>query len=151
MTSIIAATVTFVALWILGVPAALFLALLAGLSDFVPVVGFIVSAIPAIVLGLTVSGQTALLVVVVYIGYNTVENYLLSPWAYGSRMRLSDVAVILAFAVGAELAGVIGALIALPVAALYPTVERIWLREQLPEDTVQEHRELEQPEEGGPG
>lgn len=151
LTSIIATVVTFVALWILGVPASLFLALLAGLSDFVPVVGFIVSAIPAIVLGLTVSGKTGLLVVIVYIAYNTVENYLLSPWAYGSRMRLSDVAVILAFAVGAELAGVIGALIALPIAALYPTVERIWLREQLPEGTVQEHRELEEQEEGGPG
>jgi predicted PurR-regulated permease PerM len=66
-------------------------------------------------------------------------------------MRLSDVAVILAFAVGAELAGVIGALIALPVAALYPTIERIWLREQLPEDTVREHRELETQGERGTG
>jgi predicted PurR-regulated permease PerM len=151
ITSTIATIVTFTALSILGVPASLFLALLAGLSDFVPVVGFIASAIPAIVLGLTVSAKTALLVVVVYVGYNAVENYLLSPWAYGSRMRLSDVAVILAFAVGAELAGVIGALIALPVAALYPTIERIWLREQLPEDTVREHRELETQGERGTG
>ncbi len=149
ITSIICGVTTFIALWVLGVPAALFLALLAGLSDFVPVVGFIVSAIPAVVLALTVSGQTALFVVLFYIAYNTVENYLLSPWAYGSRMRLSDVAVILAFAVGAELAGVIGALIALPVAALYPTVERIWLREELPADTVQEHQELEEEPEGG--
>jgi predicted PurR-regulated permease PerM len=148
LTSVIATVVTLVALSILGVPAALFLALLAGLSDFVPVVGFVVSAIPALVLALTVSQKTALLVVVFYIAYNTVENYLLSPWAYGSRMRLSDVAVILAFAVGAELAGVIGALIALPVAALYPTVEKIWLREQLPDETVQEHRELEKTREG---
>jgi predicted PurR-regulated permease PerM len=48
-----------------------------------------------------------------------------------------------------QLAGVIGALIALPVAALYPTVERIWLREELPADTVQEHQELEEEPEGG--
>ena len=50
--------------------------------------------------------------------------------------------MIVAFVVGAELAGVIGALIALPVAALYPTIERIWLRNQLPADTVGQHREL---------
>lgn len=41
------------------------------------------------------------------------------------------------------LAGVIGALIALPLAALYPTVERIWLRRQLPSETVREHKALE--------
>jgi predicted PurR-regulated permease PerM len=143
ITSIICTACTVVVLWALGVPAALLLAVLAGLSDFVPVIGFIVSAIPAVVLALTVSPQTALLVVGFYITYNAVESYILSPWAYGSRMRLSDVAVVMAFVVGAELAGVIGALIALPVAALYPTVERIWLREGLPTETVREHRQLE--------
>ena len=72
-----------------------------------------------------------------------MENYLISPWAYGDRLKLSNVAVILAFAVGAELAGVIGALIALPIAAAYPAIERIWLREQLPDDTVREHQQAE--------
>ena len=143
ITSIIAAVCTWVALSALGVPAALLLAILAGLSDFVPVIGFIVSAIPAVLLALTVSANTALLVVVFYILYNTVETYLLSPWAYGNRMRLSDMAVILAFAVGAQLGGVIGALIALPLAAIYPTIERVWLRQELPDDTVRKHEALE--------
>lgn len=143
ITSVICSVCTLVALWLMGVPAALLLALLAGLSDFVPVIGFIVSAIPAVLLALTVSPQTALLVTAFYVAYNAVESYVLSPWAYGSRMKLSDVAVVMAFVVGAELAGVIGALIALPVAALSPTVERIWLREGLPAETVREHRELE--------
>jgi predicted PurR-regulated permease PerM len=86
--------------------------------------------------------------VIFYIAYNAVESYVLSPWAYGDRMRLSDFAVIVAFVVGAQLAGVIGAVIALPLAAIYPTVERIWLREQLPRETVQEHREIEHRPEG---
>ena len=51
--------------------------------------------------------------------------------------------MVLAFVVGAEIAGVIGALIALPVAAVYPAVERIWLREKLPDETVSEHGEIE--------
>jgi predicted PurR-regulated permease PerM len=140
ITSIIATVVTLVALWILGVPAALLLALMAGLSDFVPVIGFVVSSIPAILLALTVSMQTTVIVIIVYIVYNVVETYLISPWAYGNRMKLSNTAVILAFAVGAQLGGVIGALIALPIAAMYPVVERLWLREKLADDTVEEHR-----------
>lgn len=82
------------------------------------------------------------LVIVFYIAYNTVENYLITPWAYGDRMKLSDLAVILALAAGAQLGGVIGALLALPIAAIYPTIERIWLRERLPEETVREKAEL---------
>ena len=57
-------------------------------------------------------------------------------------MNLSDHAIILAFAAGAQVGGVIGALLSLPIAAIYPTVERIWLRERLPEETVREHAEL---------
>jgi predicted PurR-regulated permease PerM len=143
ITSIIATVVTLIALLVLKVPAALLLALMAGLSDFVPVIGFIASAVPAIILAMTVSANTALIVVAVYIAYNAVENYLIAPWAYGNRLKLSNVAVVLAFVVGAQLGGVIGALIALPLAAIYPSIERIWLREKLPEDTVREHRALE--------
>jgi predicted PurR-regulated permease PerM len=142
ITSVIATVCTLIALWILDVPAALLLAIIAGLSDFVPVIGFVISAIPAILLALSVSVATTLWVVAFYIAYNTVENYLISPWAYGSRMKMSDIAVLLAFAAGAELGGVIGALIALPLAAAYPTVERMWLRRKLPEETVEEHRDL---------
>lgn len=147
ITSVIAFACTLVALWLLKVPAALLLALLAGLSDFVPVIGFVVSSIPAIALAMTVSAKTTLIVIAFYIAYNTVETYVISPWAYGDRMKLSDLAVVLAFAVGAQLGGVIGALIALPIAAIYPAVERIWLRNRLPADTVKQHAQIQ--EEGG--
>ena len=143
ITSAIAFAATLLVLWLLDVPAALLLALIAGLSDFVPVIGFIMSAVPAILIAFTVSGTTALLVVGFYVLYNAIEAYVLTPWAYGNRMKLSDVAVIIGFAAGAQLGGVIGALIALPIAALYPTVERIWLREELPDDTVREHKLIE--------
>ena len=87
---------------------------------------------------------TALIVFTLYLAYHLVKNDLVSPWTYGDLLKLSHVAVILAFAVGAELAGVIGALIALPIAAAYPVIERIWLREQPPEETVRERRAIEQ-------
>ncbi len=142
-TSIFATVFVLVSLSILKVPAALLLAVVAGVCDFIPVLGFITSALPAIALAATVSGKTALVVVVLYVAYHTTENYLIAPYVYGDRLQLSNVAVILAFAVGAELAGVIGALIALPLAAIYPSVERIWLRNAVGEETVREHRTIE--------
>ena len=57
--------------------------------------------------------------------------------------ELSNIAIILAFVVGAELAGVVGALIALPIAAAYPAIERIWLRDKLGDQVVHEHRAIQ--------
>jgi predicted PurR-regulated permease PerM len=144
ITSIFALTFVLVVLSVLHVPAALLLAVLAGVCDFVPVLGFAVSAIPALLLAMTVSNTTALIVLGAYVLYHGVENYLIAPRAYGDRLKLSNVAVVLAFVVGAEVAGVIGALIALPVAAIYPSIEKIWLREALPEPTIREHKAIEQ-------
>jgi len=143
ITSIFATVVVGVSMALLKVPAALLLAVIAGVCDFVPVLGFIASSVPAILLGLTVSTNTALIVAGIFVAYHTAENYLIGPWAYGDRLRLSNIAVVLSFVVGAAVAGVIGALIALPVAAVYPAVERIWLREKLPEETVVEHKRIE--------
>jgi predicted PurR-regulated permease PerM len=143
LTSILAAVFVLILLTWLNVPAALLLALIAGIFDFVPVIGFPASSIFAVAMALTVSSNTAVIVFALYLAYHLTENYVISPWAYGDRLKLSNVAVILAFAVGAELAGVIGALIALPVAAAYPAIERIWLREKLPDDTVREHKAIE--------
>jgi len=142
VTSLFAFAVTLTVLLLLRVPAALLLAVTAGLADFVPVVGFIVSAAPAIAIASTVSGTAALLVALAYTAYHAAENYYIGPRVYGEQLKLSNVAILIAFAVGAEIAGVIGALIALPVAAIYPTLERIWLREQVGETTVREHKAI---------
>jgi predicted PurR-regulated permease PerM len=141
-TSLFAMVFVLVVLSLLNVPAALLLAVLAGVCDFVPVLGFIVSSVPAVVLALTVSAGTGVTVFGCYVAYHVLENYLIAPRVYGERLKLSNVAVVLAFAVGAELAGVVGALIALPIAAAYPAIERIWLREQVGEETVREHKAI---------
>jgi predicted PurR-regulated permease PerM len=90
----------------------------------------------------TVSTTAVILVVALYIGYHFVENYVIAPKVYGAKLEMSNLAVLLAFAVGAELGGVIGALLALPVAATYPTIERIWLPEYVGEERVKEHESL---------
>jgi predicted PurR-regulated permease PerM len=142
-TSIFATVVVFVALTLMHVPAALLLAVLAGIFDFVPVLGFICSAAPAVLLALTRGPVTALAVAAVYGGYHLAENYYVGPKVYGGRLRMSNLAVIVAFAVGAEIGGIAGALLALPIAALYPVVERVWLKDYLNRDAIETHRRLQ--------
>jgi predicted PurR-regulated permease PerM len=62
---------------------------------------------------------------------------------YGHHLKLSGVAVLLGLGIGAALGGIIGALLALPVVAAYPIVERIWLRESLGRNVLAEHARLE--------
>ena len=147
ITSVLCAVCTWIVLAILGVPAALVLALLAGLCDFIPVIGFIVSAVPAVLLGAAVSPMVALAVAAFFVLYNLVENYYIQPKVYGHALRLSDVAVIAAFLVGAEVGGVLGALIALPLAAMYPAVERLWFTRPDLADVADTHRRIQDSEE----
>lgn len=142
-TSAFALVVVLTALSLLHVPAALLLAVLAGIFDFVPVLGFICSAAPAILLAMSRSATVAIVVAGVYAGYHLAENYYIGPKVYGGRLRLSNLAVIIAFAVGAEIGGVVGALLALPVAALYPVIERVWLSDYLARDAVATHQRLD--------
>ena len=147
ITSVLCAVCTWVALAALGVPAAFVLALLSGILDFVPVIGFLLSAAPAILLGATVSATVALGVAVFFVAYNVVENYYIQPKVYGRELRLSNLAVVIAFLVGAELGGVLGALLSLPLAAMYPVVERLWFQSPDRDDTADAHRRIEaQPE-----
>jgi predicted PurR-regulated permease PerM len=147
ITSVLCAAITWVVLAALHVPAALVLALLAGVFDFVPVIGFILSAAPAVLVAFTVSPMVALAVAVFYVMYNVIENYYIQPKVYGRELRLSDLAVIAAFLVGAELGGVLGAVIALPLAAMYPAVERVWFDRPGENETAKEHRRIQaQPE-----
>lgn len=142
VTSCCAAVYVYVILGVMHVPAALLLALLAFVSDFIPVVGFFVACLPAMIMAATQSAMASLLMVPIYLFYHFLENYFIGPHVYGDRLRLSKVAILIAFAVGAELAGVIGALMALPFAAVYPTIERLWLRRPFGDDVVEEHESI---------
>jgi predicted PurR-regulated permease PerM len=139
VTSVLAGLYTFTWLSLLHVPAALVLAVLAFVCDFLPVVGFFLGCIPAMVMAATVSPTLALVMIPVYGTYHFIENYVIGPKIYGGRLRLSNVAVLVAFAIGAELGGVAGALLAMPIAATYPTIEKLWLRDKLGDDVVAEH------------
>jgi predicted PurR-regulated permease PerM len=143
LTSLFAAVFVLVSLLLLKVPGAFMLAVLAGVCDFVPILGFFVALTAAALVALTVSPGTAVAVVGLYVLCHVIENYAIVPKVYGHHLKLSGVAVLLGLAIGAELGGIIGALLALPVVAAYPIVERIWLRESLGKDVLAEHARLE--------
>jgi predicted PurR-regulated permease PerM len=143
VTSVLAAVYTFVWLVALGVPAALLLATIAFICDFIPVLGFFLACAPAMLMAATRSPALALAMIPIYGAYHLIENYFIGPRVYGHRLQLSNLAVLIAFAVGAELGGVAGALIALPLAAMYPTVERLWMRGPLGEEIADEHQRLQ--------
>jgi len=128
VTSTCAGVYFFIWLTVLGVPAAMLLALLGFVFDFIPVLGFYLSCFPAMLMAATVSPGLALAMIPVYLSYDFLENYILAPRVYGKRLELSKVAVLLSFAIGGTLAGVVGAVLALPLAAIFPTIDRLWLR-----------------------
>ncbi len=143
ITSTASAVIALAVLLPFKVPGALALAALSFVGDFVPVIGFIVSLVPAVLLALLVSPTAAMAVVAVYLAYQLFENYVLSPKIYGKAMRLSTLSVLLSIAAGGYLLGAIGAIVFLPLAAAYPAVERIWLRSHLPAGAVEKHDKIE--------
>ena len=128
----------------LHIPLALLLAVFAFILDFIPVVGTIIMAGVSSVFALLVSPSRALIVASLILAYHAIEAYVLIPRIWGKEMRVSTLTVLLGITIGATLQGPIGAVLALPVAAAYPIVERIWLRDRLPPDTVARHEELEE-------
>ena len=136
--------VAFTTLSLLHVPGALPLAVLAFIADLVPVVGTIAMTVPAVLLALLASPVKAVIVLVVYLAYHFIESYVIIPRVYGGQMALSTLTVLVAVTVGGMLQGVVGAVLILPVVALYPIVERVFLREKLPEDTVARHEAIEE-------
>jgi len=129
ITSLLFGVIAFATLTLVGVPQPLLLAVLAGLLDAVPIAGILVATVPAVLLALTVSWPAATIVFAVYIAYQQVENYLVVPRIYRGTLKISSFAVLIAVLVGAKLLGIVGVLLALPVAAAVPVVERVWRKE----------------------
>jgi len=143
ITSALCATYAFGVLFVLHVPSAALLAVLAGVFDVLPLIGFFLFAIPAVAMALTVSPTTAALVAALYVAYHVVENYFIVPKIYGDRLRLSTLTVLVCCLAAALVAGVVWVILVLPVVASYPILERIWLQPYLERDTVQKHEQID--------
>jgi predicted PurR-regulated permease PerM len=114
--AIIGVTAT-VGLWLIGVPYFFVLGLIAGIGELIPMVGPLLSAIPAIVVALTVSPGLALATAVFFLAQQQFENHLLVPKLMERQVGVSAVTVIVALLIGGSLLGIVGALLAVPTAA----------------------------------
>ena len=128
--SFIVGILIFIGLTILQIPFALPLALVAGLLEIVPIVGPIVSSIPAILVGLTISPLIGLAIAALFFIVQQLENHLIVPVVMSKAVGLQPPVVILALLIGAKLAGIGGAVLAVPTVV----VARIIFREFLEED-----------------
>lgn len=109
---------TTVAYTLLGVPSAVLLGLVAALAEGIPIVGPLLGAIPAVLLAATVSPQLAIEVAGVYIVLQIIEGNVLVPLVMRNTVRISPFLVILSVLVGAAAGGFLGALLAVPIAAM---------------------------------
>jgi len=123
----IVGVITAVGLLLLKVPYALTLALLAALLEIVPTIGPILAVIPAAFIALVArSPLIMLLVIVFYVLVQQVENQIFVPKVMQKAVGLSPVVIILAILIGAKLAGVLGIVLAVPVAAGFSVLIKEW-------------------------
>jgi len=140
LTSLLIGVFVFVVLWIAGTPNPLALAVFAAFADLIPFVGGVLALAPAVLATLPQGLIPAVLVFVAIMVYQQVESHVLIPRIYGQTLRLSPLAVLVALLIGGQLLGIVGALLALPLAAgIRVLVEqfRIALPGELPGEEAQ--------------
>jgi predicted PurR-regulated permease PerM len=119
-----------VGLYLLGVPYFYVLALLAAVGEMIPVVGPIFSAVPAVIVAFTVSPQTGVFVLIFFLAQQQVENHVLVPKVMERQVGVSPVTVIVALLIGGSVLGILGAVLAVPSAAILQVVVQELLDER---------------------
>jgi predicted PurR-regulated permease PerM len=127
LISVVAGLVTYVTLTILGVPFAVPLAVLMAFFDLIPLVGATLGGIVIGIVCAIVDFPTAPIVwVIVLVVYQQAENHLVQPLIYGRTVQLHPLLVILSILIGGTLLGVLGALLAIPAAAVIQVLIKDW-------------------------
>jgi predicted PurR-regulated permease PerM len=119
--SIIAGVASFIAFSLLGVPFALPLAFAVAICDLIPMIGATLGAVIGVTVALFTAGlwPTAVLVAAFFVAYQQLENYLIAPRVLRTTVELGAAAVLIAGLIGATVLGLVGALMAIPVAAAF--------------------------------
>ena len=141
ITSALSFIFALTVLLILKVPSAPLLAALAGILDILPVLGFVIAVIPAMLFATEVSTDTPWLVFGLYILYHLIENYVIIPLVYGKKMKVSSFLVFFTLIAAGLLGGIKGAIVILPIVASYPIIEKIWISPYLRREAIADHHE----------
>lgn len=115
-----------IALYVLGVPYVLILAIWGGLTEAIPYIGPWLGLIPALIIAFTVSPLTALFVLIAFVLIQQLEAQFLVPKIMGKAVGLSPVIIIIAILIGAKLAGILGVIIAVPAAGAVSVIIQDW-------------------------
>jgi predicted PurR-regulated permease PerM len=132
LISLIAGVVTTIVLLALGVPFALALGLLVAILDLIPLAGATLAAVVVTLVAFTDSSTSGVVLLIFFVVYQQLENHLLQPVIYGRTVRLSPLAILLSVLIGAEVAGVIGALAAIPVGGTIQILLDHWRESRRP-------------------
>jgi predicted PurR-regulated permease PerM len=123
-------TTTAIGLWALGIPFFYVLALVAGIGELIPVVGPILSAIPVLAVAATISLKKVLIVLAFVVLQQQLENHVLVPKIMSRQVGVSPVTVFVALLIGGSLLGIVGAILAIPTAAILQVVANELLAEE---------------------
>jgi predicted PurR-regulated permease PerM len=125
--SAVCGTLTYVVLLISGVPFAGLIALFVAIADLVPLVGATIGGVVATAAGFIHSVQAGIAVLVFFVLYQQLENHVLQPLVFARTVKLNPLTVLIAILVAVELAGILGALLAIPVAGMIQVILRdVW-------------------------
>ncbi|MDQ3980816.1 MAG: AI-2E family transporter [Actinomycetota bacterium] len=127
LISVVAGTVTFIALWVFGVPFRGVLALFVAFTDLIPLVGATLGAIPTIFVAFLHSTTAGIGMLIVYIVYQQFENHVLQVAIMSKTVHINQLVVLVSVLIGVELLGILGALLAIPVAGVLQVIVRdLW-------------------------
>jgi predicted PurR-regulated permease PerM len=127
LISVICGGLTYVVLLVFGVPFAGLIALFVAIADLIPLVGATLGAVAATIGALIHSVPAAIAVVIFFLIYQQLENHLLQPLIFARTVKLNPLTVIIAILIAVELAGILGALLAIPVASMIQVIIRdVW-------------------------
>jgi predicted PurR-regulated permease PerM len=127
LISLIAGVSSGIVLWLAGVPYAVALGLVVAILDLIPLAGATIAAVVCVLVAIAASGTTAAIVAgVFFVVYQQLENHVIQPLVYGRTVQLSPLAVLVSVLVGAQIAGVLGALAAIPVAGTIQVLVVDW-------------------------
>ncbi|WP_075572499.1 AI-2E family transporter [Megasphaera coli] len=127
LMSCIIATLTFLGMWLMNVPYPLVIALIAAVTEWIPIIGPIVGAVPAILLGAAVSTALALKVLVFYVVIQQLDGHFIMPQVMGKVISIHPVVIVIALLIGGTLLGVAGMILTVPlVAVLQVTCRHLW-------------------------
>jgi predicted PurR-regulated permease PerM len=129
--SVIAGIVATATVWALGVPYALTLGVIVAIGDLVPLVGATIASIIVVAAAYFTQGTTAgIIVFVVIMVYQQIENHVIQPIVYRHTVQIPSLVVLLAVLAGASVLGIVGALVAIPIAGTLQVVIRDLLDER---------------------